>query len=41
MSSPGIFFSTISVSFGSGDSSGSSTMACLMLKPFFASIRAE
>ena len=41
ISSPGVFFSTIKLSFGSGDSSRSSTIACLMLKPLFAIIIAE
>ena len=41
MSSPGIFLSTMKVSLGSGESSGSSTMACLMLKPPFVRIIAE
>jgi len=41
MSSPGIFLSTIRVSFGSGDNSGSSTIACLMLRPASVSIFAE
>ena len=41
INSPGIFFSTIKVNFGSGESSGSSTIACRMLKPaLFSSMAA-